>query len=153
MLWYFRCLQSVQCENALWCKNAFGSHRQVPEPPDEQVSNLFSCKRWSFLTRFVFGSRFDMSIVDLDQTALHLRQALNFTAHIAYRSDHTKISFFLLYLFDCWECADNKSLIQGWNHSFCVQTACFDPHGGQVWFWYCWFSCNLAYIWWQILLL
>ena len=93
--------------------------------------------RWSFLTRFVFGSRFDMSIVDLDQTALHLRQALNFTAHIAYRSDHTKSSFFLLYLFDCWECADNKSLIQGWNHSFCVQTACFDPHGGQVWQIFC----------------
>merc|ERR1712130_55723 len=37
------------------------------------------------MNKFVFGSRFDMSIVDLDQTALHLRQALNFTAHIAYR--------------------------------------------------------------------
>jgi len=37
------------------------------------------------MNKFVFGSRFDMCILDLDQTALHLRQALNFTAHIAYR--------------------------------------------------------------------
>ncbi|ODM97609.1 28S ribosomal protein S2, mitochondrial [Orchesella cincta] len=34
---------------------------------------------------FVFGSRFDSVIFDLDKTAFHLRQALNFTAHIAYR--------------------------------------------------------------------
>jgi len=37
------------------------------------------------MTKFVFGTRFDMCILDLDKTAFHLRQALNFTAHIAYR--------------------------------------------------------------------
>ena len=35
--------------------------------------------------QFVFGSRFGISIIDLDQTTVLLRQALNFTAHIAYR--------------------------------------------------------------------
>lgn len=34
---------------------------------------------------FIFGSRFDSVIFDLDKTAFHLRQALNFTAHVAYR--------------------------------------------------------------------
>ncbi len=32
---------------------------------------------------FLLGRRFDTAIFDLDQTALHLRQALNVTAHIA----------------------------------------------------------------------
>jgi len=35
---------------------------------------------------FVFGTRFDTCIIDLDRTATHLRQALNFVAHIAYRN-------------------------------------------------------------------
>jgi small subunit ribosomal protein S2 len=34
---------------------------------------------------FIFGTRFDTTIFDLDKTAFHLRQALNFAAHIAYR--------------------------------------------------------------------
>ena len=34
---------------------------------------------------FVFGTRFDMCLIDLDQTAQLLRQALNFTAHTAYK--------------------------------------------------------------------
>jgi len=33
---------------------------------------------------FVYGTRFNTSIIDLDETALLLRQALNFLAHIAY---------------------------------------------------------------------
>ncbi|XP_076315664.1 mitochondrial ribosomal protein S2 [Tachypleus tridentatus] len=33
---------------------------------------------------FIFGSRLGHLIIDLDQTAFYLRQALNFTAHIAY---------------------------------------------------------------------
>ena len=33
---------------------------------------------------FVYGTRFDMCVIDLDQTALLLRQALNFIAHTAY---------------------------------------------------------------------
>ena len=34
---------------------------------------------------FVFGTRFDMCVIDLDQTAVLLRQALNFIAHTAYK--------------------------------------------------------------------
>nr|XP_027235692.1 28S ribosomal protein S2, mitochondrial-like isoform X3 [Penaeus vannamei] len=34
---------------------------------------------------FIFGSRLGHLIIDLDQTSQHLREALNFTAHIAYR--------------------------------------------------------------------
>ncbi|XP_076290986.1 mitochondrial ribosomal protein S2 [Lasioglossum baleicum] len=34
---------------------------------------------------FIFGSRLGHLIFDLDQTAEHLRQALNFAAHIAFR--------------------------------------------------------------------
>ena len=34
---------------------------------------------------FLYGHRFDTTIIDLDETALLLRQALNFMAHIAYR--------------------------------------------------------------------
>ncbi|XP_037040877.1 28S ribosomal protein S2, mitochondrial [Bradysia coprophila] len=34
---------------------------------------------------FIFGSRLGHLIFDLDKTAAHLRQALNVTAHIAYR--------------------------------------------------------------------
>ena len=33
----------------------------------------------------MFCIRMDMCIIDLDQTAMLLRQALNFTAHVAYR--------------------------------------------------------------------
>ncbi|CAB4070326.1 RP-S2 [Lepeophtheirus salmonis] len=34
---------------------------------------------------FIYGTRFGSTIIDLDQTALHLREALNFLAHIANR--------------------------------------------------------------------
>lgn len=34
---------------------------------------------------FVYGTRFNTSIIDLDETSLLLRQALNFMAHIAYK--------------------------------------------------------------------
>nr|ALS04155.1 mitochondrial 28S ribosomal protein S2 [Acartia pacifica] len=37
------------------------------------------------MKQFIFGNRFGQSIIDLDQTTLHLRQALNFLAHIVYR--------------------------------------------------------------------
>ncbi len=33
---------------------------------------------------FIYGNRFDTAIINLDETALLLRQALNFLAHIAY---------------------------------------------------------------------
>ena len=36
------------------------------------------------MTSFIYGSRMGFSIIDLDQTAELLRQALNFIAHVAY---------------------------------------------------------------------
>ncbi|XP_076995980.1 small ribosomal subunit protein uS2m isoform X2 [Tamandua tetradactyla] len=38
-----------------------------------------------FMEPYIFGSRLDQDIIDLEQTAVHLQQALNFTAHVAYR--------------------------------------------------------------------
>ncbi|XP_063609350.1 uncharacterized protein LOC134783415 [Penaeus indicus] len=38
-----------------------------------------------YMHPFIFGSRLGHLIIDLDQTSQHLREALNFTAHIAYR--------------------------------------------------------------------
>lgn len=35
---------------------------------------------------YIYGSRLGYCIFDLDKTAAHLRHALNFTAHIAYRN-------------------------------------------------------------------
>lgn len=35
---------------------------------------------------FLIGERLGVCIFDLDQTAVHLRRALNFVAHMAYRS-------------------------------------------------------------------
>merc|ERR1719483_1201580 len=34
---------------------------------------------------FIYGNRFNTAVIDLDETALLLRQALNFLAHIAYQ--------------------------------------------------------------------
>ena len=34
---------------------------------------------------FLYGARFDTAVFDLDQTALHLRQALNFVAQVCAR--------------------------------------------------------------------
>lgn len=33
---------------------------------------------------FIYGRRFDTAIIDLNETALLLRQALNFLAHLSY---------------------------------------------------------------------
>ncbi|XP_043264429.1 28S ribosomal protein S2, mitochondrial isoform X1 [Colletes gigas] len=58
------------------------------------VKNLFDAKVHyghmegsldDHMRRFVFGARMGHLIIDLDQTAALLRQALNFTAHIALR--------------------------------------------------------------------
>lgn len=38
-----------------------------------------------FMEPYIFGSRLEQDIIDLDQTAAHLQLALNFTAHVAYR--------------------------------------------------------------------
>ncbi|XP_016325586.1 28S ribosomal protein S2, mitochondrial-like [Sinocyclocheilus anshuiensis] len=42
--------------------------------------------RWDLMKPYLFGSRLDIDIIDLEQTAEHLQRALNFTAHVAYRS-------------------------------------------------------------------
>lgn len=34
---------------------------------------------------YLFGSRLDVDIINLEQTVEHLQQALNFTAHVAFR--------------------------------------------------------------------
>ncbi|KAI2554551.1 mitochondrial ribosomal protein S2 [Homo sapiens] len=41
--------------------------------------------RHRFMEPYIFGSRLDHDIIDLEQTATHLQLALNFTAHMAYR--------------------------------------------------------------------
>ena len=48
------------------------------------LSLSFSCLTPQ-MRPFVYGNRFDTSIIDLNETALLLRQALNFLAHLAYR--------------------------------------------------------------------
>ncbi|XP_051697017.2 small ribosomal subunit protein uS2m [Oryctolagus cuniculus] len=41
--------------------------------------------RHRFMEPYIFGSRLNQDIIDLEQTAAHLQLALNFTAHMAYR--------------------------------------------------------------------
>ncbi|XP_076562481.1 small ribosomal subunit protein uS2m isoform X1 [Arvicanthis niloticus] len=41
--------------------------------------------RHRFMEPYIFGNRLGQDIIDLDQTALNLQLALNFTAHVAYR--------------------------------------------------------------------
>jgi len=79
---------------------AIKAEKSLQSPDYFQVYNLFTIKDL-FEARvhmghkigslvpemrpFIFGKRFDSLIFDLDITAFHLRQALNFIAHIAYR--------------------------------------------------------------------
>ncbi|XP_030005348.1 small ribosomal subunit protein uS2m [Sphaeramia orbicularis] len=71
------------------------------EKPDFfRVSELFSLKdlfdarvhlghkkgcRHRLMEPYLYGCRLEQDIIDLDQTVEHLQQALNFTAHVAYR--------------------------------------------------------------------
>ncbi|KAG9354260.1 hypothetical protein JZ751_012384 [Albula glossodonta] len=41
--------------------------------------------RHRLMEPYLFGCRLEQDIIDLDQTVEHLQQALNFTAHVAYR--------------------------------------------------------------------
>ncbi|XP_072489026.1 small ribosomal subunit protein uS2m isoform X2 [Notamacropus eugenii] len=41
--------------------------------------------RHRFMEPYIFGTRLEQDIIDLDQTVKHLQLALNFTAHLAYR--------------------------------------------------------------------
>ncbi|XP_034752107.1 28S ribosomal protein S2, mitochondrial [Etheostoma cragini] len=74
---------------------------QPLEKPDFfRVSELFSLKdlfdarvhlghkkgcRHRLMEPYLYGCRLDQDVIDLDQTVEHLQQALNFTAHVAYR--------------------------------------------------------------------
>ncbi|MBN3322395.1 RT02 protein, partial [Atractosteus spatula] len=81
-----------------------GNEKLLTEPlkhPDFfRVSELFSLKdlfearvhlghkrgcRHRLMEPYLFGCRLEQDIIDLDQTVEHLQQALNFTAHVAYR--------------------------------------------------------------------
>ncbi|XP_029024691.1 28S ribosomal protein S2, mitochondrial [Betta splendens] len=72
----------------------------LDKPDFFRVSELFSLKdlfearvhlghkkgcRHRLMEPYIYGCRLDHDIIDLDQTVEHLQQALNFTAHIAYR--------------------------------------------------------------------
>ncbi|XP_027005127.1 28S ribosomal protein S2, mitochondrial [Tachysurus fulvidraco] len=72
----------------------------LTQPDFFSVSELFTIKdlfearvhlghkkgcRHRLMEPYLFGTRLDMDIIDLEQTASHLQQALNFTAHVAYR--------------------------------------------------------------------
>ncbi|KAL6096656.1 mrps2 [Pungitius sinensis] len=75
--------------------------KQPLKKPDYfRVSELFSLKdlfdarvhlghkkgcRHRLMEPYLYGCRLDQDIIDLDQTVEHLQQALNFTAHVAYR--------------------------------------------------------------------
>ncbi|XP_034566240.1 28S ribosomal protein S2, mitochondrial [Notolabrus celidotus] len=74
---------------------------QTLEKPDYfRVSELISLKemfdarvhlghkkgcRHRLMEPYLYGCRLEQDIIDLDQTVEHLQQALNFTAHVAYR--------------------------------------------------------------------
>ncbi|XP_026210962.1 28S ribosomal protein S2, mitochondrial [Anabas testudineus] len=75
-------------------------HIPLEKPDFFNVSELFSLKdlfdarvhlghkkgcRHRLMEPYLYGCRLDQDIIDLDQTVEHLQQALNFTAHVAYR--------------------------------------------------------------------
>ncbi|XP_077593682.1 small ribosomal subunit protein uS2m [Stigmatopora nigra] len=72
----------------------------LQKPDFFNVSELFTTKdlfdarvhlghkkgcRHRLMVPYLYGCRLDQDVLDLDQTAEHLRLALNFTAHVAYR--------------------------------------------------------------------
>ncbi|XP_034457904.1 28S ribosomal protein S2, mitochondrial [Hippoglossus hippoglossus] len=72
----------------------------LDKPDFFRVAELFSVKdlfdarvhlghkqgcRHRLMEPYLYGCRLDQDIIDLDQTVEHLQQALNFTAHVAYR--------------------------------------------------------------------
>jgi len=79
----------INAEDSLKYQDYFGVHKLFT------VKDLFDARVHlghkstaldPTMNQFVFGDRFGMSIIDLDQTTLLLRQALNFIAHISYRN-------------------------------------------------------------------
>lgn len=102
-------LYSTAAANPIPSVNILPQHDDVPDevislPLDKPdyfcVSELFSLKdlfdarvhlghkkgcRHRLMEPYLYGCRLDQDIIDLDQTMEHLQQALNFTAHVAYR--------------------------------------------------------------------
>ncbi|XP_053775119.1 small ribosomal subunit protein uS2m isoform X2 [Desmodus rotundus] len=87
-------LRLLQCQGAVFreeplrCPGAPGTQSWLSAQPGAPVL----C--WSlrpapgepwFMEPYIFGSRLDQDIIDLEQTAAHLQLALNFMAHVAYR--------------------------------------------------------------------
>ena len=79
---------AAAASNPLECSDFFGVHRLFT------VEDLFSARVHlghastsvdPRMRDFVFGARFGTSIIDLDQTAVLLRQALNFLSHVTSR--------------------------------------------------------------------
>ncbi|KAE8285240.1 28S ribosomal protein S2, mitochondrial [Larimichthys crocea] len=67
---------------------------QSPQIEDITEKELFDARvhlghkkgcRHRLMEPYLYGCRLDHDIIDLDQTMEHLQQALNFTAHVAYR--------------------------------------------------------------------
>lgn len=70
-------------------EDAFGVHKLV------DIQELFDHRCHlghktgslnEYMKPYMFGHRQDITIFDLNQTAEHLKKALNFTAHIAFRN-------------------------------------------------------------------
>uniref|UniRef100_A0A3Q3IJK9 Small ribosomal subunit protein uS2m n=1 Tax=Monopterus albus TaxID=43700 RepID=A0A3Q3IJK9_MONAL len=91
-------VHSAQPENDIVTEKIL--NEPLENPDFFRVSELFSLKdlfdarvhlghkkgcRHRLMEPYLYGCRLDQDIIDLDQTVEHLQQALNFTAHIAYR--------------------------------------------------------------------
>lgn len=67
---FFKVAQLFTVEDLFWARVHLGHVEGTLDP---------------HMNQFIFGSRLGQHIIDLDQTATHLRQALNVIAHIAFR--------------------------------------------------------------------
>ena len=67
---YFDVRKLVNVESLFKKRVHFGHHRGCRDP---------------YMTPYIFGSRLEMDIIDLDQTLPLLQDALNFVSHMAYR--------------------------------------------------------------------
>ncbi|KAJ8404463.1 hypothetical protein AAFF_G00337300 [Aldrovandia affinis] len=92
--------QTRQVQNNSPAENDKILNKPLKHPDFFRLSELFSVKdlfearvhlghkkgsRHRLMEPYLFGCRLEQDIIDLDQTVEHLQQALNFTAHVAYR--------------------------------------------------------------------
>jgi small subunit ribosomal protein S2 len=79
---------NIEIENPLRHPDFFGVHKlfTVRQLFDSRVHlGHKSGTLNEHMTQYIFGSRLGLIIFDLDKTAQLLRDALNFTAHMAFR--------------------------------------------------------------------